>query len=139
MRFEIFEIKEFENYAFVIGTRSKPDSLLKESIRGQIEEAMSSLSREPESYKVSVVQSGDPELGEPDIPTLTPGKKYLIFALLYTGDGQEPFSARDLEEQKEEISRGLFCPPDSRVTLVVLQDASVKAIVSREHYKVHVI
>jgi hypothetical protein len=138
MRFEIFDIDPNKKYSFVIGTRAKPDTLIKERIRAQVTEAMSSLGRDPESYSVSIVQSEEPDLGEPELPVLSGRRDYLIFALLHTGEGQEPISGRELEETKEEISRGLFCPEGSRVTLVLLYDCTVRAIVTAE-YRAHVV
>ena len=132
MRFEIFDIEEYLRYAFIIGIGTKPDNYLKERIRDQIREAMESLGREPESYSVSIVRNEEEESGESGMEPLRIGRKYLIFALLSSGELDDSLSDRELEEEKRELSKGIFCPQGSWVTLVLLYDATVKMIATEE-------
>jgi len=131
MRFEAVELNEIDKYSFVIGTKDKPDILLKERIRAQIGEAMESLGFSPESYSVTVQRDDQEEPEEPGYPELRPGKNYLLFAISRSGDSAESLSDRELEEKRAELARGLFPPEGSRVALVLLQDSTIGVIVTR--------
>ena len=131
MIFEVVELQKNRKYTFIIGTRAKPDNYLRARIRDQIGEAMSSLGREPDSYAVSIVRNEE-ENREKTLPPLQIGRDYLIFATLFSGDSAESFSERELEEQREEVARGIFAPKDSRVALILLQDALVNVIATEE-------
>ena len=132
MIFEVVELQKNRKYTFIIGTRAKPDNYLRARIREQIGEAMSSLGREPDSYAVSIVRNEEEENREKALPPLQIGRDYLIFATLFSGDSAESFSERELEEQREEVARGIFAPKDSRVALILLQDALVNVIATEE-------
>jgi hypothetical protein len=132
MIFEIVELKKNRKYTFVIGTRAKPDNYLRARIRNQIDRAMSYLGREPDSYAVSIVRNEEEESGEKPLPPLQMGRDYLIFAILFSGDSAESFSEKELEEQREEVARGIFAPKNSRVALVLLRDALVNIITTEE-------
>lgn len=129
MRFEAVELNEIDKYSFVIGTKDKPDILLKERIRAQIGEAMESLGFSPESYSVTVQRDDQEEPEEPGYPELRPGKIYLLFAISRSGDSAESLS--ELEEKRAELARGLFPPEGSRIALVLLQDSTIGVIVTR--------
>jgi hypothetical protein len=131
MIFEVVELQKNRKYTFIIGTRAKPDNYLRARIREQIGEAMSSLGREPDSYAVSIVKNEE-ESGEKPLPPLQMGRDYLIFAILFSGDSAEIFSEKELEEQREELARGIFAPQGSRVTLVLLHDALVNVLTTEE-------
>ena len=93
---------------------------------------MSYLGREPDSYAVSIVRNEEEESGEKPLPPLQMGRDYLIFAILFSGDSAESFSEKELEEQREEVARGIFAPKNSRVALVLLRDALVNIITTEE-------
>lgn len=131
MRFEAVELNGIDRYSFVIGTKDKPDIPLKERIRAQIGEAMESLGFSPESYSVTVHKDNEEEPEERGYPELRPGKNYLLFAISRSGDSAESLLNRELEEQREEIARGLFPPEGSSVALVLLQDSTIGVIVTK--------
>jgi hypothetical protein len=135
MRFSVYKLNNSKRYGFIVGTRSKPDTLLKERIRGQFEEAMSSLDRSGEEYSVSIVQSEGAEEGTAVTPTLEQGSKYLLFALLDSNLGERP-SDRELGEDKEEISRviGTTLPSNSKAALIVLYDCCLDCIEGNIYY-----
>ncbi len=131
MRFETIELLPYMSYSFIIETREKPDQVLKERIREQIGEAMEALGREPDSYSVTVSQGSEENSGEREFPELGKGRNYLLFALRSSGDSAESeLSPRELEEEREELARGIFPPRDSRIALVLLQDSAVSVIKS---------
>lgn len=134
MRFEAIEIAEWINYNFIVGSRLKPDEALKERIRGQIETAMRALGREPDSYSVSILHNTEPEeVRDKLYPELEVGKNYLLFAMLQSGDsGESPLSNKELEEQQEELARGVFCPQMSRIALVLLYDSSIGIVKTKK-------
>lgn len=130
MRFEPIQIRGNSLYNFYIETWDKPDNSLKERIRDQIREAMEALGREPDSYSVTVLKgdkSGE-ESGNPELPHLLPQNSYIIFA--FRESGGNLYSLGELEEEREEIAKGLIRPAGSRVALVLLYDSSLKMIVS---------
>ena len=128
MRFEAIEILPYMHYGFIIETKEKPEEALKERIREQIGEAMGALGREPESYSVTVCQGYEESLGEREFPEFGQSRNYLLFALRSGGDSAEPLSPRELEEEREELARGIFAPRESRIALVLLQDSSISLI-----------
>jgi hypothetical protein len=132
MNFEILEIDENKLYNFVIGTRSKPDSQLKARIRAQIREAMESLGRSEDSYSVSIVRNEEETPKEKEPEPMRPGSNYLIFAILYSGDSAELPSDKELEEEKEELARGIMVPHSSRVALVLLYDQMIRTLVTEK-------
>mgnify|MGYP000173178471 CR=1 FL=1 len=132
MIFEAVELQKNRKYTFIIGTRAKPDNYLRARIREQIKEAMTSLGREPDSYAVSIVRNEEEENRDKPLPLLQINRDYLIFGILFSGNSAESFSEKELEEQREEVARAIFAPKDSRVTLVLLQDALVNVITTEE-------
>lgn len=131
MRFKVLELQKNIRYSFIAGTRERADSELRSRIREQIEEAMSALDREPDSYSVSVIRNPGEEPEEGEIPLLGIERDYLIFALLDSGDSGGTFSEREFEEQKSELSRGIIPPPKSRIALVLLHDTTIEIISSQ--------
>ena len=126
MRFEAIEIQEYCKYSFIVGTAEKPDNSLKEMIREQIGDAMGALGRAPDSYSVSILQNEEPEEArDTGYPELKMGRKYILFAMLRSSESSESLSIRELEEQKEELSKGIICPKNSRIALVLLYDSSI--------------
>lgn len=140
MRFEAIEIKRNSKYSFIVGTAEKPDKALREQIRNQIREAMESLGREPDSYSVSILQNEElEEARDREYPELNGSRDYLLFAMLRSPDSAESLSHAELEEQKEELSRGIFAPRESRIALVLLYDSSIGIIITQMPSKVGVI
>lgn len=132
MRFEAIEIERDSKYSFIVGTAEKPDQALKERLRAQIWEAMEALGRAPDSYSVSILQNREPEEArDKTYPELRGSRDYLIFAMLSGSDSAESLADRELEEQKEEIARGIFSPRESRIALVLLYDSSLGIIVTK--------
>ena len=134
MRFEAIEITDLLRYNFIVGSRLKPDEALKERIRGQIGEAMRALGRKPDSYSVSILHNTETEEARDNVyPELEVGKNYLLFAMLQSGDSAEsPLSNKELEEQQEELARGVFCPEMSRIALVLLYDSSIGIVKTKK-------
>lgn len=132
MRFEAVEIQRAALYNFVIETRSKPDNDFRESIREQIREAMEALDRKPESYSVSIIQGREEETRERQFPTLEPGKNYLLFAIVDKDESGDSLTKRELEEQKEELARGIFPPERSRVAMVLLYNSIVGVVITKK-------
>ena len=132
MRFEAIEIRKDALYNFVIETRSKPDNDFRESIREQIREAMEALDRKPESYSVSIIQGREEETRERQFPTLEPGKNYLLFAIVDKEESGNSLTKRELEEQKEELTRGIFPPERSRVAMVLLHNSLVGVMITKK-------
>lgn len=132
MRFETIRLNPIDKYAFVIGTRDKPDNALKEWIRSQIGEAMASLGFPPDSYSVTI-NRGDKleEEGEREYPSLTAGADYLIFGIINRGDSAESFSDREIEESREELAKAIFPPEGSRIALVILRDSTVSLLITK--------
>lgn len=131
MRFEAIEIERSANYNFIVGTKDKPDEALKERIREQIKEAMEALGRGPDSYSVSILADDREEPEDKEYPVLSPGKSYLLFAFRSSGDSAESPSPTELEEEREEIARGIFRPDRSKVALVLLYDASLQTVITK--------
>ncbi len=132
MRFEAIEIERDSKYSFIVGTVEKPDNALRDRIREQIREAMEALGRDPDSYSVSILQNEEPEEArDKAYPELQGSRNYLLFAMLRSSNSAESLSARELEEQKEEIARGIFPPRESRIALVLLYDSSLGIIVTK--------
>jgi len=132
MRFEAIEINENSKYSFIIGTISKPDDDLKERIRAQIGEAMEALGRPRDSYSVSILQDEEPEEArDSGYPELDLSRDYLLFAMLRSSDSAESLSEREIEERKEELARGIFSPPGSRIALVLLYDSSLGIVITK--------
>ena len=132
MRFEAIQIRGINKYNFIILTKGKPDSALRESIRSQLHKAMEALGREPDSYSVSILQNEEAEeTREREYPELKISRNYLLFAMLRSSNSGESLSPRELEEQKEEIARGIFPPRRSRIALVLLYDSSLEVIVTQ--------
>ena len=131
MRFEAVTLSEIDKYSFVIGTKNKPDNDLKERIRSQIGEAMESLGFSPDSYSVTVRRDNWEEPEDRGYPELSYHSTYILFAITKSGDSAESLSDRELEEQREELARGIFPPEGSRVALVLLQDSSIGVIVTK--------
>lgn len=139
MIFNSVDIREHIYYSFVIETRDKPDQDLKEHIRAQIGEAMEALGMAPDSYSVTVSQGYGESLGEPNpaisnAPLFGQMKNYLLFAFRSSRDSSgelaEPLTFAELEEEREELARGIYCPTESRIALVLLQDSSLSLIMS---------
>lgn len=139
MKFAICKLENSKRYGFIIGTRAKPDSLLKEQIRNQFEEAMTSLKRSEKGYSVSILHSETAEEGTGDLPSLETGSTYLIFGLLGSETGERP-SDEELEDQKNELFKGIeaISPGNSRVALIVLYDASVKWVEAGIYYPIDI-
>lgn len=132
MRFEAIEIERSANYNFIVGTKDKPDEALKERIREQIREAMEALGREPEGYSVTVMRDDwEDRPEEREYPTLFPGRNYLLFAMLSSGSSGESLSSGELEERKSELAKGVFCPANTKIALVLLQDSRIGVIVTK--------
>lgn len=131
MRFEAIQIRGSNKYNFIILTRDKPDSELKERIRAQIREAMEALGRKEESYSVSILEDDRAEEpGDIGYPELKPGANYLLFAFRSDRDSAEYPSPRAFEEEREELAKGIFKPSGSRVALVLLYDSRLQAIIT---------
>lgn len=125
MRFEAIEIDPYMGYGFLIETKEKPDRVLKERLRSQIETAMNALERDTGSYSVTVIKGSEDYPREGTIPNFSGGKEYILFALLSSGNPGESLSHRELEEIEEEVRQGILLPPKSRIALVTLQDATI--------------
>ena len=139
MRFEAIEIKRSTSYNFIVGTKDKPDEALKERIREQIREAMEALGREPEGYSVTVMRDEWEDRPEDrEYPTLLPGRNYLLFAMLSSGSSAESLSSGELEERKSELAKGILCPNNTRIALVLLQDSRIGVIVAEGTAKAQV-
>ncbi len=137
MIFNSVDIRSHIFYSFVIETRDKPDQVLKEHIRAQIGEAMRALGREPDSYSVTVSQGSGESLGEPNpaisnVPKFGQCRDYVLFAFRFSGDSAEPLTFAELEEEREELARGIYCPTQSRISLVLLQDSSLSVLLSNK-------
>ena len=138
MRFEAVEIRRDALYNFIVETRAKPDNALREHIRGQIREAMEALDREPDSYSISILQGKEEETRERQFPTLEPRKNYLLFAIVDNGEAGDSLPNRELEEQREELAKGIFAPERSRVALVLLRDSLVGVVVTNKPVVAHI-
>lgn len=145
MRYKIFEIPyqdtdpQYNNkFNFIVGTRVKPDNVLKEKIRAQIGEAMGAFGISPEGYSVMVIEEpgGEESPKENGISVFSdfPGFRieinYILFVLLSGGGSGEFPPDKELEEIKAEIAGGIICPDKSQIALVLLYDASIEVLIT---------
>lgn len=139
MRFEIVQLDPNVSVTFVIGTRERPDTEMKDQIREQIETAMDHLSRPRESYSISVIQDRaaftTPETGSAGLE-FEPHTTYICFAIADSSDSMEPLSDRELADIRRELADSIIPPAGSRISLVVLRDSRVSVLRSREYMPV---
>lgn len=136
MRFEAIPIRGINKYNFIILTKGKPDSALREAIRSQLDKAMEALGRKEDSYSVSILEDDRAEEpGDTGYPELKPGANYLLFAFRSGRDSAEYPSPRELEEEREELARGIFKPSGSRLALVLLYDSRLQVITTEGRQK----
>lgn len=134
MRYAIYPIDSRKSYGITIGSRVKPDSELRETIRSQIDKAMGAFEREEnQSHRIAILPDWDTaESGLPEAPpSLDYRKQYLIFALLYSPDpgSAESLSGAEIEFYREEL--GLMLEGilgKTRAALVLLRDCTVSVI-----------
>lgn len=146
MKFITYEIKGGEHYLFSIGSRVKPDSLLRERIEASINEAMEAVKythvptswgspSKPGQYdtrwKVEISQTQKEEdSGSEDIPEIDSKKNYLIFEIVQSEDRLEEEELKALQFRTAENFSYLRDPQDrGKIGLVILQDCTVKRIV----------
>lgn len=134
MRYAIYPIDPRKSYGITIGSRVKPDSELRETIRSQIDRAMGAFEREEnQSHRIAILPDWETaESGLLEVPALDSRKQYLIFALLYSPDpgSAESLSHAELEYYREELGSMLegISGEETRAALVLLRDCSVSVI-----------
>lgn len=132
MRYLVQGIDPDKSYGITIGSRVKPDSQFREQVVSQIDKAMSSFQRgKGQTHTLAIVPDWEPgELGLPEIPPLSPGSQYLVFALLYSDpSSKESLSNSELEFYRKEIEGMLGGILDTtRSALVLLQDCTIRVM-----------
>jgi len=132
MKYAVVQIDPNKSYGITIGSRVKPDSEFREQVVSQIDRAMSSFNRDKgQTYTLAIVPDWEPgEPGLPEVPVLTPGGQYLIFALLYSDSGsKESLSNSELELYRKEIEGMLGGLLDkTKASLVLLQDCTIRVM-----------
>ena len=136
MRYLIFKIEKHVSYLITIGSPGKADSQFRERVQSDIDEAMSTFSREMgATHSLAIVTDWDTaERGESTIPELSPGGQYLIFALFSSEEGSGEIGREELLENQRELERALKSllgesnTSDISIGLVLLGDCSVKLI-----------
>jgi hypothetical protein len=132
MRYATFSINPRKSYGITIGSRDKPDSQFRETVRENLDRAMESFElEEDQGYSIAIVQdTGSAESGLPEIPSLNNREQYLIFALLNSDpDSGDSLTERELEEYRVEIwgmLRGVL--GKTKAALILLQDCTVTII-----------
>lgn len=144
MNFVTYEIKEGEHYLFSIGSRIKPDSLLREAIERTINEAMEEVKHidtgsrrtppDPDKYNTRwscqiTHEPGGQETGSGEIEPLKFDTNYLIFGLIQSGETGDRLSEEELEELRVSTAEKIDMirePEDmGKIALVILQDGTV--------------
>ena len=69
---------------------------------------------------------------------MEPRKNYLLFAIVDNGEAGDSLPNRELEEQREELAKGIFAPERSRVALVLLRDSLVGVVVTNKPVVAHI-
>jgi hypothetical protein len=132
MKYAVVQIDPNKSYGITIGSRVKPDSEFREQVVSQIDRAMSSFNRDKgQTHTLAIVPDWEPgEPGLPEVPVLTPGAQYLIFALLYSDSGsKESLSNSELELYRKEIEGMLGGLLDrTKASLVLLQDCTIRVM-----------
>lgn len=131
MRIEIIEIKPDLSYSFIVGAGERPDSVLREKVRGRLAEAMGALGKGPGSYEVTFLRVDQDSPRASPISQMEPDRDYLIIASLSVTD-PNLLTDGELADQEDDLKRGIILPAGSRIALVLLHNAIVRAIIGRD-------
>ena len=136
MQFRVFRINQERGYTFLVGTHSPPTSKLRDQIGAVLAGAWSGLfegeNRNSANYGFELVFDRTPPTGETELPTLEPGKFYMVFVLLESESGSavgESETVTGILRAIEHSLQGLKSKP--RIGLVTLYNCSVQVLESK--------